>query len=201
LPIATSSKPAYLASAVGAAPRRRSPDRRLGRHGIITRNGTAREADAIIVATGFHVTDSPMFDKIYGRDGRSLTTTFAEKGMRAYKGVAVAGFPNIFFLVGPNTGLGHNSMAYMIESQLNYVVDAITTMRQREVREGEVKPSVQDAYNEELQRKLQKSVWMTGGCASWYLDAHGNNTTLWPDFTFRSRQQTKTFDVGAYDTA
>jgi cation diffusion facilitator CzcD-associated flavoprotein CzcO len=168
---------------------------------IITRDGTAREADAIIVATGFHVTDSPMFDKIYGRDGRSLTTTFAEKGMRAYKGVAVAGFPNIFFLVGPNTGLGHNSMVYMIESQLNYVVDAITTMRQREVREVEVKPSVQDAYNDELQRKLAKSVWMTGGCASWYLDAHGNNTTLWPDFTFRFRQQTKTFDTGAYDTA
>jgi hypothetical protein len=121
--------------------------------------------------------------------------------MRAYKGVAVAGFPNIFFLVGPNTGLGHNSMVYMIESQLNYVVDAITTMRQREVREVEVKPSVQDAYNDELQRKLAKSVWMTGGCASWYLDAHGNNTTLWPDFTFRFRQQTKTFDTGAYDTA
>jgi hypothetical protein len=121
--------------------------------------------------------------------------------MRAYKGTTVAGYPNMFVLIGPNTGLGHTSMVYMIESQLNYVVDAITTMKSRGIGRIDVRQDQQDAYNEELQRKLAGSVWMTGGCASWYLDAHGNNTTLWPDFTFRFRKQTKRFDVDAYETA
>ncbi|KUI44839.1 4-hydroxyacetophenone monooxygenase [Mycobacterium sp. GA-1199] len=166
---------------------------------IITKDGTAREVDAIIVATGFHVTDSPMFDTICGSDGRSLSQTFADKGMRAYKGTTIAGYPNMFILIGPNTGLGHTSMVYMIESQVNYVVDAITTMTSRGLSRVDVRQDVLDAYNEELQDKLAGSVWMTGGCASWYLDAHGNNTTLWPDFTFRFRRQTKHFDLDAYE--
>lgn len=168
---------------------------------VITEDGTSREVDALIVATGFHVTDSPMFEAICGSDGRTLSQTFADKGMRAYKGTTIAGFPNMFVLVGPNTGLGHTSMVYMIESQLNYIVDAIETMSTRGIARVEVRRDAQDAYNDELQRKLASSVWMTGGCASWYLDAHGNNTTLWPDFTFRFRRQTKNFDVDAYDVS
>ncbi|WP_418769525.1 flavin-containing monooxygenase [Mycobacterium neumannii] len=174
--------------------------REVNGHSIITEDGTAREVDAIVVATGFHVTDSPMFDTICGSDGRSLSQTFADKGMRAYKGTTIAGYPNMFVLIGPNTGLGHTSMVYMIESQLNYVVDAVTTMTRRGLSRLDVRQEALDAYNEELQHKLTGSVWMTGGCASWYLDAHGNNTTLWPDFTFRFRAQTKRFDVDAYET-
>jgi hypothetical protein len=121
--------------------------------------------------------------------------------MRAYKGTTVAGFPNMFVLVGPNTGLGHTSMVYMIESQLNYVVDAVSVMKARGLTRLDVRQDAQDAYNDEMQQKLAGSVWMTGGCASWYLDAHGNNTTLWPDFTFRFRKQTKRFDVDAYETS
>lgn len=166
---------------------------------VITKDGTAREVDALIVATGFHVTDSPMFDRVCGSQVRTLSQTFADKGMRAYKGTTISGFPNAFVLVGPNTGLGHTSMVYMIESQLNYIVDAIDTMKARGITRVEVRADVQDAYNEELQQKLASSVWMTGGCASWYLDAHGNNTTLWPDFTFRFRRQTKRFDLDAYE--
>jgi cation diffusion facilitator CzcD-associated flavoprotein CzcO len=166
---------------------------------IITEDGTAREIDALIVATGFHVSDSPMFDVLCGSDGRSLSQTFSDKGMRVYKGTTIAGFPNMFVLVGPNTGLGHTSMVYMIESQLNYVVDAVKMMRTRGITRFDVRRDVQDAYNEEVQRKISSSVWMTGGCASWYLDAHGNNTTLWPDFTFRFRRQTKRFDIDAYE--
>jgi cation diffusion facilitator CzcD-associated flavoprotein CzcO len=168
-------------------------------HRIIATDGTAREVDAIVVATGFHVTDSPMFDTVCGADGASLTQRFADKGMRAYKGTTVAGYPNMFVLVGPNTGLGHSSMVYMIESQLNYVVDAVTTMREQGLRTVEVKQDALDSYNERLQRALNGSVWMTGKCASWYLDAHGNNTTLWPDFTFRFRNQTRRFDLDAYE--
>jgi cation diffusion facilitator CzcD-associated flavoprotein CzcO len=175
--------------------------RQIDGNAVITKDGTAREVDALIVATGFHVTDSPMFDVVCGSQAQSLSQTFADKGMRAYKGTAIAGFPNLFILVGPNTGLGHTSMVYMIESQLNYIVDAIDTMKKRGLARVEVRSDILDAYNDELQRKLASSVWMTGGCASWYLDAHGNNTTLWPDFTFRFRRQTKRFDLDAYQTA
>ncbi|OBF46558.1 flavin-containing monooxygenase [Mycolicibacterium monacense] len=166
---------------------------------IIATDGTAREVDALVVATGFHVTDSPMFDTVCGADGASLTQRFADKGMRAYKGTTIAGYPNMFVLVGPNTGLGHSSMVYMIESQLNYVVDAVSTMREEGLRTVEVKQDALAAYNERLQQALSGSVWMTGKCASWYLDAHGNNTTLWPDFTFRFRNQTRRFDLDAYE--
>lgn len=167
---------------------------------IVTADGTSREVDALVVATGFHVTDSPMFETVCGADGASLTQKFADKGMRAYKGTTIAGYPNMFVLVGPNTGLGHSSMVYMIESQLNYVVDAVSTMEKQGLGTVEVKQEAIDAYNDRLQSALAGSVWMTGKCASWYLDAHGNNTTLWPDFTFRFRNQTRRFDLDAYET-
>lgn len=167
---------------------------------IIAADGAAREVDAIVLATGFHVSDSPMFEIVCGVDGRTLAQDYADKGRRAYKGTTVAGFPNMFFLLGPNTALGHTSMIYMIESQLNYIVDAVDTMKAHGLSTFDVHPEVQDAYNETLHRRLATSVWNTGGCASWYLDAHGNNTTLWPDFTFRFRNQTKRFDLDAYTT-
>jgi cyclohexanone monooxygenase len=110
----------------------------------------------------------------------------------------VAGFPNLFFLIGPNTGLGHNSMVYMIESQLNYVLDCLRLMGDRGVSTVEVRPEVQDSYNAELQEKLVDTVWNTGGCMSWYIDRNGRNTTIWPDFTWRFRRRTKSFDADAY---
>ncbi|MCK8671864.1 NAD(P)/FAD-dependent oxidoreductase [Rhodococcus sp. HM1] len=165
---------------------------------VVTRDGTVRKVDAIVVATGFHVTDSPTFAGIVGKDGRSLAEVFDETGMQGYKGSAVAGFPNLFFLVGPNTGLGHTSMVYMIESQLNYVVDAVETLDRHRIGTIEVRQEAQDEYNRKLQAALKNSVWNNGGCASWYLDKHGNNTTLWPGFTFEFRRLTKKFDLDAY---
>ncbi|MFC3962582.1 flavin-containing monooxygenase [Nocardia jiangsuensis] len=167
---------------------------------IVTRDGTEREIDALIVATGFHVTDSPTYNAIVGPDGRTLSEVFDQQGQQAYKGAAIAGFPNLFFLVGPNVGLGHTSMVYMIESQINYVADALGAVAGQGLRTVEVRRDAQESYNAELQQKLAGTVWNTGGCASWYLDKHGNNTTLWPDFTFRFRSQTKKFDVEAYST-
>ncbi|MBF6344021.1 NAD(P)/FAD-dependent oxidoreductase [Nocardia cyriacigeorgica] len=167
---------------------------------IVTKDGTEREIDALIVATGFHVTDSPTYETIHGRDGRSLTEVFDEIGQQGYKGSSIANFPNMFFLLGPNVGLGHTSMVYMIESQINYIADALATIDKQDLRTVEVRREVQDRYNAELQKKLAKSVWLTGGCSSWYLDKHGNNTTLWPDFTFEFRRLTKQFDVEAYET-
>ncbi|WP_216909025.1 flavin-containing monooxygenase [Nocardia noduli] len=167
---------------------------------IVTKDGTEREIDALIVATGFHVTDSPTYEAITGKDGRTLSEVFDEIGQQGYKGASIANFPNMFFLVGPNVGLGHTSMVYMIESQINYIADALATVDEMGLRTVEVRKDVQDAYNRDLQAKLGKSVWNTGGCASWYMDKHGNNTTLWPDFTFEFRRLTKTFDVDAYQT-
>ncbi|MEV2220497.1 NAD(P)/FAD-dependent oxidoreductase [Nocardia vinacea] len=167
---------------------------------IVTKDGTEREIDALIVATGFHVTDSPTYNAISGKDGRTLAEVFDEIGQQGYKGSAVANFPNMFFLLGPNVGLGHTSMVYMIESQINYIADALATVDRLGLRTVEVKRAAQDTYNKNLQGKLVRSVWSTGGCASWYLDKHGNNTTLWPDFTFEFRRITKNFDVSAYET-
>ncbi|WP_054816379.1 flavin-containing monooxygenase [Nocardia arizonensis] len=167
---------------------------------IVTKDGTEREIDALIVATGFHVTDSPTYNTITGKDGRTLSEVFDDIGQQGYKGSAIANFPNMFFLLGPNVGLGHTSMVFMIESQINYIADALATVDRLGLRTVEVRRDAQDAYNGELRTKLAKSVWNTGGCASWYLDKHGNNTTLWPDFTFEFRRLTRKFDVAAYET-
>jgi cation diffusion facilitator CzcD-associated flavoprotein CzcO len=167
---------------------------------IVTRDGTVREVDAIVVATGFHVTDSPGWEAIKGAEGRSLGEVWRERGQQAYKGAAVAGFPNLLFVVGPNTGLGHSSMIYMIESQVNYLASALAEMDRHELATFEVREDKQRDYNEKLQQNMRQTIWMTGGCASWYLDANGNNTTLWPSFTFLFRRLTHTFDLGAYRT-
>ncbi|MGH3026246.1 MAG: flavin-containing monooxygenase, partial [Gaiellaceae bacterium] len=155
---------------------------------IVSTDGTVREVDAIIVATGFHVTDSPTYERIVGRNGRSLASVWDEQGQQAYKGAAVAGFPNLLFVVGPNTGLGHSSMVYMIESHLNYLSSALQTMDRQQLTTFEVRPDVQRAYNDDLQGHMGRTIWKTGGCASWYLDKHGNNTTLWPGVTFAFRR-------------
>ncbi len=167
---------------------------------IVSSDGTVREVDAIVVATGFHVTDSPTYERIVGKDGRSLGDLWRERGQQAYTGAAVAGFPNLLFVVGPNTGLGHSSMVYMIESHLNYLSSALTERDRRGLATFEVREEVQREYNENLQAHMKKTIWTTGGCASWYLDAHGRNTTLWPGFTFVFRHLTRRFDVAAYDT-
>ena len=115
-------------------------------------------------------------------------------------GATVADFPNLFVLVGPNTGLGHNSIVYMIESQINYVLDAIEKMDRHGLETVEVRPEVQTAFNEDIQRQLKGTVWNSGGCASWYLDANGRNTLIWPGHTWRFRRRLKQFDLASYAT-
>jgi cation diffusion facilitator CzcD-associated flavoprotein CzcO len=159
---------------------------------IVAADGTEREVDTIIFGTGFHVADMPIGEWVRGRDGKRLVDAW-EGSPRAHLGCTVAGFPNLFLLLGPNTGLGHSSMVYMIESQLNHVMDALRVMRERGAAVAEVKPEVQEAYNRELDAKLTGSVWNTG-CSSWYLDDTGRNPTLWPDWTWQFRRRTRQFD-------
>jgi cation diffusion facilitator CzcD-associated flavoprotein CzcO len=164
---------------------------------IVDRDGVERPADTIVLATGFHVTDLPIAGRIRGRDGRSLAEVWSD-GMVSNRSSTVAGFPNLFLLVGPNVGVGHTSMVYMIESQVAYVDDALQTMDAEGLEVLETTPEAQEAYRELIAAKSKGTVWLTGGCASWYLDKHGHNTTLWPDFTFRFRKLTKKLDRENY---
>jgi cation diffusion facilitator CzcD-associated flavoprotein CzcO len=166
-------------------------------HSIVTTDGAERPTDTIVLATGFHVTDLPIAEKICGRDGHSLAEVWA-KGMVTNRSTTVAGFPNLFLLVGPNVGVGHTSMVYMIESQVAYVDAALQTMAAENLEVLETTPAAQEAYRDLIAQRSRGTVWLAGGCASWYLDEHGHNTTLWPDFTFRFRKLLSTFDRDNY---
>jgi len=165
--------------------------------GVVGADGVLHEADTLIFATGFHVTDAPFAQFIRGRDGQRLDDLW-QGSPQAYRGGAVPGFPNLFWMIGPNTGLGHNSMVFMIEAQLNYLLAALETMERRGASQIEVRQDAYEAYNAHLQERLAGTVWNTGGCSSWYLDANGRNATIWPDFTFRYWRQTRRFDEPAY---
>ena len=165
---------------------------------IVTADGTEREIDVLIVATGFYTTDVPVAHHIVGKQGRSLADQWSDGGMAAYKGTTVPHFPNLFFIAGPNTGLGHSSMVFMIESQVAYIRDALKTMRKGGYDVVEVGPAETHAYNEALQQRMKRTVWSAGGCDSWYLDEHGKNTTLWPYSTIDFRRRLASFDADAY---
>jgi len=165
---------------------------------VVTADGSEREVDTIIFGTGFRVTDPPSADLVRGRNGHTLAETW-QGSMEAHLGTTIAGFPNLFFLVGPNTGLGHNSIVFMIESQLNYVLDALRTMEARGAGSIDVRADVQARYNAAIQKRLRNTVWNAGGCASWYLDHTGRNTTLWPGFTWPFRRLLRRFDADHYE--
>lgn len=164
---------------------------------IVTGDGSEVEVDTIIFGTGFHVADPPIAKRIRGRDGRTLAEHW-NGSIQAYLGTTVKRFPNMFLMLGPNTGLGHNSMVYMIESQVNYIVDCLQALERAGGSIVEVRPDVQDRYNDELQASMTGTVWTAGRCKSWYLDDSGRNTTLWPSWSFRFRQRTRRFDPESY---
>ncbi|UVS77470.1 NAD(P)/FAD-dependent oxidoreductase [Actinokineospora sp. UTMC 2448] len=166
---------------------------------IVTKDGREIEVDTIIYGTGFHVTDAFDYLDITGRDGRDLAKTWREHGINTYKGITVNGFPNLFFLLGPNTGLGHNSVVFMIESQIRYVADAMRMVERHGGDSIEVRRGAQERFNAEIQRKLADGVWTQGGCTSWYLDSQGVNRTIWPGFTWRYWLQTRRVDPSAYE--
>jgi cation diffusion facilitator CzcD-associated flavoprotein CzcO len=167
-------------------------------HSILTEDDTEREVDTIIFGTGFHVTDQPLIDRVRGKDGRLLAEHW-HGTMAAFNGTTVTGFPNLFILLGPYTGLGHTSIVIMIEAQIEYVMKALDAIEERQVAAVEVRPQAQAAFVAEMNRMAEGTVWTAGGCQSWYLDAHGNASTIWPDFTFRFRRRTKQFDTGDYE--
>ncbi|WAZ22300.1 NAD(P)/FAD-dependent oxidoreductase [Streptomyces cinnabarinus] len=165
---------------------------------VVAADGTETEVDAIVFGTGFHVTDMPIAERVVGADGRTLAETW-KGGMEALRGASAAGFPNWMTIIGPNTGLGNSSMILMIESQLNYLADYV---RQLDVLGGRValdaRPSAVRAWNHRVQERMKRTVWNTGGCTSWYLDASGRNTTIWPGTTGEFRRATRRVDLAEY---
>lgn len=176
-----------------------SPIREIREHSILTGDGQEREIDTLIAATGFKVTDHPFWGRVRGAGGQTLLEHWAEGGVRAYRGTTVSGYPNLFLMTGPNTGLGHTSVVVMIEAQIPYILGALKLLRTRGLAAVDVLPEAEAEFNHDLQLRLQGTVWNSGGCSSWYLDRQGRNPTLWPDFTWKYRLQMRRFDAGAYD--
>ena len=174
------------------------PIQRVNAHSITTADGTERPIDVLIVCTGFHVTDSPTFELVHGREGESLAQMWGREGMSAHKGTTIHGFPNLSVLMGPATGLGHSSMIYMIESQVNYFMDMLKTKRRHGADVAEVSARAQGEWNDWIRDRLPETVWVTG-CGSWYLDEHGNAPAVWPSWTWKFRAKTKKFDASSYD--
>ncbi len=169
----------------------------IGPDRIRTADGVEREIETIVWGTGFEVIDWPLGRYIRGRDGRLLSEHWGGSP-EGYKGSAVAGFPNLFTLVGPNVGLGHNSMIFLIESQIAYVLDALKRMRAHRLRTVEVREEAQREFNRRLQEQMGGTVWMSG-CRSWYMNDEGKVHALWPYSSLRFRAELSHFDLVAYD--
>jgi cation diffusion facilitator CzcD-associated flavoprotein CzcO len=169
----------------------------IGESSVVTADGARHEVDTLIFGTGFRASEWPFAERVRGRGETRLSEAW-HRGASAYLGTAVAGFPNMFLLYGPNTNLGHNSIVFMLEAQFAYLLDALTRMRADGLASVEVRADAQAAYNDELDERLRGSVWNSGGCQSWYLDESGRNSLMWPSTTLRFRARTRRFDPAAY---
>ena len=170
---------------------------RLTPTGIRTSDGALHEADVVIFATGFDTNAflAPM--KIEGLDGASLHGCWRD-GAEAYLGLSVSGFPNFFMMYGPNTNLGHNSIIFMIECQTRYVIDCVKRIQRKELRYLDVRRDVVEAYNRQMQRELDETVWARID-SSWYKTSQGRITNNWSSSTFRYWWKTRQVDFGAYE--
>lgn len=172
---------------------------RITENGIVTRDGRTVEVDAIVCATGFKVPSSAAPFETIGRRGLDLNTAWRD-GAEAYKGVAVSGFPNLFFLMGPNTGPSHTSVLEFTEQQMDYCLQAIQHMARKRLKFIDVRKKVQDRFNRGIQWRMQYTAW-TSGCNSWYLTDSGKNTTLYPGFNWEYRLRLLRFNPDDYEQA
>jgi cation diffusion facilitator CzcD-associated flavoprotein CzcO len=164
---------------------------------IVTADGAEHEVDTIIFGTGFQVTDMPIAHRIRGRDGRTLAEDW-QGSPQAHLGTTVAGYPNLFILLGPNTGLGHNSVVFMIEAQIGHLMAALRHLDATGAQAVEPRREAQTAFVAEVDAEMEGTVWTSGGCQSWYLDATGRNSTLWPGFTYPFKHRLESFRPAEY---
>ena len=158
--------------------------------GIVTADGIERPADTIIFGTGFQVSGNLTELTVVGRGGVELNEVWARRGIGAHLGITMSGFPNLFLLLGPNTGLGHSSVVFMIESQLRYVVQALDLLERTGAAYLDVRPDIEKRFLDRVQTRLSGTVWQSG-CRSWYLDENGRNFTLWPYLSLRYWLETR----------
>lgn len=163
---------------------------------VVGADGIEHEVDAIVLGTGFHVADPPVGDHLRGVGGKLMSEVWDGRP-RAYMGTSVPDFPNLFLLLGPNTGLGHSSMVYMIEAQIEHVLAALSAMEARAAGTIEVERGAYESWNAEIDERMAHTVWATG-CPSFYIDASGRNAVLWPDWTWRFRRRAGQLDAAAY---
>jgi cation diffusion facilitator CzcD-associated flavoprotein CzcO len=152
---------------------------RVTANGIVTTDGVEREFDALVCSTGFRIEEVFSALDVRGNEGIALQDVWAD-GISAHRGTTIAGFPNLALLSGPNTGTGSTSQVYMIEAQIQYVLEMLRMLRERGAGTIEPRAEAQAEYNAWLQARMQHTVWLRGGCQSWYLDEHGVNRTLYP---------------------
>jgi cation diffusion facilitator CzcD-associated flavoprotein CzcO len=164
---------------------------------VVDADGVEREVDTIVFGTGFRLLDMPIAEWVRGRDGRTLAEVW-QGSPRGYMGTTVAGYPNFFMLLGPNMGNGHSSATVLMEMQMRYVVEALKAMERGGLASVEVRDDVQQEFNARVDEKLAGSVWNAGGCASYYLDANGRNSFMYPWSTIDYRLRTRRFDLGSY---
>ena len=151
----------------------------LTEDGIRTGEGELRAADVVILGTGFSTDNRCAREHIVGRGGVTIQQAWRD-GMTAYLGTTVAGFPNLFMVMGPNSGGGAQSILFVIEAQLRYIARCLRLMRRRRATRLEVRAQVQRDFNAWLHTRLERSVWNSGGCDSWFLDRTGRNRQTWP---------------------
>jgi cation diffusion facilitator CzcD-associated flavoprotein CzcO len=166
-------------------------------HSIVTKDGVEHPVDTIIWGTGF-ATPPKLGERIHGVAGATIADRYAERP-QSYLGAAVAGFPNLFTVLGPFGAAGNQSAIFMIESQLAYIVDALRTLRTTGARRVEVRAEAQDAFLDEVERRSQNTVWLKGGCTSYYTTAKGQNSGLYPNWSFEYRRRTRRFDTDSYE--
>jgi len=170
---------------------------KLTERGVVGSDGIERPVDTIIFGTGFYVTDAAAPKRIFGKEGKSLDETW-RGSPNAYMGTTCHGFPNAFLLIGPNTGNGHGSAFTIIEAQARYAVDAIETAAREGIASLEARPSAQRAWNDRVQTALSTTVWNAGGCASYYIDSNGRNSSIYPWTTIDLRKRLRRFDREGY---
>jgi cation diffusion facilitator CzcD-associated flavoprotein CzcO len=173
---------------------------RVTSEGIVDGEGVEHRVDTIIFGTGFHVSDPPIAARVSGRDGRSLAEHW-DGSPKAHLGLAVSGFPNFFLLLGPNTGLGHNSVLLMIEAQVRYLMALLRHRRANGWLPIEPRPEAQARFVAEVEEGTKGSVWTAGGCLSWYVDATGRNSTLWPGSVRAYQRRLARFHPEEYELA
>ena len=166
--------------------------REITEKGIITQDGNEHELDLIVYSTGFDATDGVISYPVVGRAGQTLADTWNDYP-RAYLGTCAPGFPNLFVVTGPNTGIGHTSALFLIESQMCYIMNCIKNLEQRNKTVIEVTGDAEEKYTTHIHQAMTRTVWHNGGCNSWYKSKSGKVIAMFPGFSFTYRRWAKNF--------